>query len=219
MSWIKLIHHTPIESIEVAAALPYQSKQSSALVKRVWDSKHRSIARHGMASFLVEDISQSLLRQLSRHPYINLTVLSTRYCNMESDTTYIPNNVKRNENTLKEYKKDMEDIMGMYSKWVQYENSENEKDTAKLFLPLASYTDVVISGNYQALYEFLQLRNCTRVEGEFRDLSLSITKVMKGLVPEIFGDLGCRGDELGYCPEKVGSCGKHPQKEVFLNGN
>ena len=88
----------------------------------------------------------------------------------------------------------------------------NLEDIAKLLLPLASTTDLVLSGNYQALYEFCSLRNCTRVEAEIRELSLQLTKILKEIMPEIFGDLGCKGDELGYCPETIGSCGKYPQK-------
>ena len=83
-----------------------------------------------------------------------------------------------------------------------------------LFLPQASTTDLVVSGNYQALYEFCQLRNCTRSEKEIRELSLKMTKILKEVMPEIFSDLGCRGDELGYCPETIGSCNKYSQKEV-----
>ena len=87
---IELLHNTPISPIVKAVAMPYQSKESKGLVKRVWDSQHRSIARHGMASFIVEDVSQSLLRQISRHPHLNLTVKSTRYCDMSDTDIYIP---------------------------------------------------------------------------------------------------------------------------------
>ncbi len=64
----------------------------------------------------------------------------------------------------------------------------------------------------QALYEMLQLRNCTRTEAEYRLVAREMTKLLKAAVPEIFDDLGCRGDELGYCPERFGSCGKYPLK-------
>ena len=212
MSKITLLHYTPIEPIVVSASLPYQSKPTNKLVENVWNSQHRSIARHGMASFLIEDVSQSLLRQISRHPHINLTVKSTRYCDMNDADVVIPKSLENGGIEQFDYMNDMELIMGIYAKWKGYENATGQDDIAKLFLPLASTTDLVLSGNYQALYEFLQLRNCTRTEVEFRKLSLELTKILKELIPEIFGDLGCRGDELGYCPELYNSCKKHPQK-------
>lgn len=215
MSKITLLHHTPIEPIIKATAMPYQSKESKGLVKRVFDSNHRSVVRHGMASFLVEGVSQSLLRQISRHPHLNLTVKSTRYCDMQGADIYVPDKVIRDDK-LQKYQSDMGKIMQIYSKWKnEYEGDEKEVDVAKQFLPLASTTDLVVSANYQGWYEFLQLRNCVRSEEEIRKLSLEITKVLKILIPEIFGGLGCRGDELNYCPEQK-SCGKYPtKKELF----
>lgn len=209
---VTLLHHTPIEVLSKATALPYQSRVSNSLVKRVFDSQHRSVVRHGMASFLVEGVSQSLLRQISRHPHINLTVKSTRYCDMQGSDIYVPDKITKNTDDYHQYVHDMEKIMQIYSKWKnEYEGDEKEVDVAKQFLPLASTTDLVLSGNYQALYEFLQLRNCTRTEVEFRKLSLELTKILKELVPEIFGELDCRGKQYGICPEAK-SCGKYPTK-------
>ena len=65
MAKITLLHYTPIEPIMKATAMPYQSKESKGLVKRVFDSGHRSVVRHGMAGFLIEGVSQSLPRQIS----------------------------------------------------------------------------------------------------------------------------------------------------------
>jgi thymidylate synthase (FAD) len=214
---IELLHYTPIEPLIKATAMPYQSKETKGLVKRVFENGHKSVVRHGMASFLITDVSQSLLRQISRHPFINLTVKSSRYCDMSGANVYIPldNLNKLNdsvEDILDEYIFDMEKMMDIYKKWKFYEGNQKEVDVAKLFLPLASTTDLVMSGNYQALYEFLQLRNCVRSEGEIRQLSLEITKIMKEVLPEIFGELGCRGDELKMCTE-FNACGKYSRRE------
>lgn len=214
---ITLLHHTPIEVLAKATAMPYQSKISNGLVKRVFDSQHKSVVRHGMASFLVEGVSQSLLRQISRHPHINLTVKSTRYCDMQGSDIYVPDKIAKNTDDYNQYIHDMGKIMQIYSKWKIYEGDEKKTDIAKQFLPLASTTDLVLSGNYQALYEMLQLRNCTRTEFEFRQLSLELTRILQSLMPEIFGSLGCRGDDYHICPEAYGGCGKYPtKKEVVI---
>jgi thymidylate synthase (FAD) len=93
-----------------------------------------------------------------------------------------------------------------------YDHKE-QQEISKMFLPKASTVDLVMSGNFQALYEFLQLRNCVRAEWEIRELSHEITKMMKALLPEIFENCGCLGDEYGICPESHGSCGKYPTKK------
>jgi thymidylate synthase (FAD) len=139
---------------------------------------------------------------------------------MSNSNFYIPesNLLKLNESLediIDEYTYDMNKIMDIYKKWKFYEGKQKEIDVAKLFLPLASTTDLVVSGNYQALYEFLQLRNCVRAEGEIRELSLEITKIMKEILPQIFGDLGCKGDYYKTCNE-YNSCGKYPRKEELI---
>lgn len=82
-------------------------------------------------------------------------------------------------------------------------------------MPLASTTDLIMSGNYQALYEFCQIRNCNRAEAEIRNVSLEITKILKDIIPEIFKKLGCKGDEYKICPEHA-SCGKYPKKGEII---
>ncbi|KXZ40031.1 thymidylate synthase (FAD) [Alkalithermobacter thermoalcaliphilus JW-YL-7 = DSM 7308] len=208
---ITLLNYTGVEILAKAVSLPYQTKESVKAVKNVFKMNHRSIARHGQAVFEIKDVSQSLLRQISRHPHINLTVKSTRYCNFEDSKPYIPYILDEKEQ--KEYVEDYKKIMRIYKKWKEKEGDKKEVDVAKQFLPLASTTDLILSGNYQALYEFCQLRNCVRAEMEIRKLSNEMTRLLKLTVPAIFEDLGCRGDEYKICPERHGNCGKYEVKK------
>lgn len=216
MRSVKLLHHTPVDILSIATAVPYQSKPTRGLVKRVWDSQHRSIARHGFAVFEVKGVSKSLLGQISRHPHLNLTVQSTRYCDMTDAKGYKPSQIERNSALLKEYDEDYKTMMTLYKKWLQHEKTHKLKDVAKLWLPSNIEVDLIVSGNYQGIYEALQLRNCTRTEENFRTLSREMTLILKDVVPEIFGDLGCRGDTYGICPEATGRCGKHPSKNKAM---
>ena len=214
---IKLIDISGIEAVEVAASLPYNSKQSTKLVKNVIASNHLSILRHAQASFLLTNVSQSMLRQLSRHPHINLTVKSSRYCNMLNHQLYCPEgNLKPNstsrDDDVVEYFKDLKTIMGIYTKWKEYEGETKEFDVAKLFLPLASTTDVVVSGNLQALLEFCWLRNCVRAEKEIKEVSNQISNILSEQVP-FFGKIGCRFDWSGKCPEGKMACTKGRKNE------
>ncbi|ACV64592.1 thymidylate synthase, flavin-dependent [Desulfofarcimen acetoxidans DSM 771] len=211
---VLLIEYTSPLAVIKATAMPYQSKESIDVVSRVWNSGHRSIARHGMASFLVEGVSQSLLRQLSRHPHINLTVKSSRFCNMDEVNNAVPPFISLTDRF--EYNDDYETIMKIYHKWSEkdgYNNREQRNELAKLMLPLGSTTDLVLSGNYQALYEFLQLRLCERAEWEIRQLANRLKYILSEIMPVIFKELNCKGNELGYCPEIHGSCGKHMVKQ------
>lgn len=209
---IKLLEISGVESIRQAAVMPYQSKAKDLdkLAYRVWKAGHRSIARHSNISFLVEGISQDALRQLSRHPHINLTVKSTRYCDFKDTTFFMPEWIEKWG--FEEWiEKDFRMILKIYEKWQDIEQTYHKEDTAKLFLPLMSTTDLVMSGNIQAMYEFLMLRNCVRASEEIRKMSQALTQLLSeqdGLVGMIFSDLDCKGKEFGYCPEHE-SCGKY----------
>ena len=207
---VTLIENTSSMAVVKATAMPYQSKENLAVVGRVWDSGHRSVARHGTASFMVEGVSQSLLRQLSRHPHINLTVKSSRYCDMAEVETVVPPFISSFDRFV--FNDDYEKIMSIYKKWASREgySRSQRQELAKLMLPLGSTTDLVLSGNYQALYEFIQLRLCIRAEWEIRELARHLTTLLNEVMPVIFEGLGCRGDELGYCSEGHGAYGKYP---------
>lgn len=216
---IKLLEISAVESIRQAAIMPYQSKAKDLdkLAYRVWKAGHRSIARHSNISFLIEDISQDALRQLSRHPHINLTVKSTRYCDFKDTTFFMPawiNKTSYKASLGTEFEKDFRKVLETYSKWQRIEKDYHKEDTAKLFLPLMSTTDLVMSGNIQAMYEFLMLRNCVRASEEIRKMSQALTQLLseqEGLVGMIFSDLDCKGKEFGYCPEHE-SCGKYESR-------
>lgn len=214
---VKLIELSSMEASKIGTSLPYDSKRSEKVVDNVWRAGHRSVVRHDVASFLIEGVSQSLLRQISRHPHTNLTVKSSRYCDMSELSYWVPSNLSQlSGGSEEEYREDMDKIMDIYKKWKGYEGDKKEVDVAKQFLPLASHTDLVISGNLQALYEFLQLRNCVRAEEEIRTLSLTMTTLLDEALKKkgysFFSNLGCAGDEWGLCPETHKPCGKYPVK-------
>jgi thymidylate synthase (FAD) len=209
---IELLDITSIKVLELAAAEPCQSEPSEKLVQRVWKSRHRSIARHGMAAFLVKDVSQNLLRQLSRHPHINLTVKSSRYNDMGDAAVVYPPFLAPQD--MEEYFDGYRQIMELYCYWDEKEGypKKARRELAKLFLPLGGTTDLVMSGNFQALYEFLQLRLFSRAEWEIYKMASAMAQLLKEAMPTIFNGLGCRGDEYGFCPEGHGSCGKYRKK-------
>lgn len=214
---VRVLDITPLYPIEQACSKPYRSKASSELVERVYHAGHRSIARHAMASFDILGVSVNTLIQLSRHPHVNLTVESARFCDMAGNEFVIPPFIKPED--LEEYIADQTSIIKLYEKWANKEGytKKQQRELSKLFLQRAIKINLTLSGNYQALYEFLQLRNCVRAEWEIRQLAEILSDILKFHVPEIFNnDFGCKGDEIGLCPERDG-CGKYLTIREFKN--
>lgn len=213
---VKLIDYSSVGVCE-SSKKPYDTvtARPDALAKRVFDLGHRSIGRHGNVVFEVDGLSQDALRQLSRHPHVNLTVKSARYCSMEDVQCFTPTWLQEIPILQLEFEKDYELIMRIYAKWRSHEEQFDKKDTAKLFLPLASTTSLYISGNFQSIYEFLQLRLCTRAQEEIRELANRMLECVKDCedmaVSTIIGSAGCKGDEYRICPEHPKeACGKYP---------
>lgn len=124
---------------------------------------------------------------------------------------FMPKQIEANAILHQAFINDFNRIMEIYDKWNHYRIS----DTAKLFLPLCSTTDLIMSGNVQAMYEFLQLRNCIRASEEIRGMAQQATRILSeqdGLIGMIFSELDCRGKEYGFCPEHK-TCGKYPGRE------
>jgi len=222
---VSLIEIGGLKGILDSAEMPYQtkSKNSVKLANRVMGYGHKSIARHSIVTFRVDNVSQSCLRQISRHPHINLTVKSSRYCDMSDVDYYIPNSFKNNKEAIKEYNEDMKIMLDIYKKWHNYEELVGLKDVSKMFLPLGSQTDLIISGNIQAMEDMLTTRVCIRTEEEFRYIALEMVKLLQHydnrdkndnsdeFIRLRFNNFGCKGKELGYCPEYKG-CGLYPPK-------
>jgi len=222
---VSLIEIGGLKGVLDSAEMPYQTKSKNpvGLANRVMGYGHKSIARHSIVTFKVDNVSQSCLRQISRHPHINLTVKSSRYCDMSNVGYNIPKSLSENKEAIKEYHKDIEMMMSIYQKWHNYEELIGLKDLSKMFLPLASQTDLIISGNIQAMEDMLTTRVCTRTEEEFRYIALEMVKLLQQydngnkddntdeFIRLRFGKLGCKGKELGYCPEYKG-CGLYPTK-------
>ena len=211
---VKVISCIGREAIRKAASLPYRGKPTDGLVGHVLASGHRSILRHSNISISLVGVSQSLLRQLSRHPHLSLTVESTRYCNVVDNANYIP---YLNSELSDEYRKDMAEMEELYLKWKQLEKENKLEDIAKLLLPLAKTTSVIVSGNYQAWEEFLKLRLCVRAEREIRELSNLIVAAITSSQDcnietfGIFDSIDCQAKDRGFCIEKE-TCGKYPKK-------
>lgn len=147
-----------------------------------------------MISFLVQDVSVSLLTQISRHPHINLTVQSSRYCDMGKRDFVVPPFLK--DEHIKYYKDGISIIMEFYAAWREgkgYTDKE-QQEISKMFLPKASTVDMVVSGNYQAMYDFLQLRLCKRAEWEIRELASQMAGLCVSRMSVIFKNIGPKCD-------------------------
>lgn len=203
----------PLSVVEQAACMCYDSKQteSNVIAKSCAKSGHTSVLEHISFTFQVSEVSRALLAQLTRHRIASYTVRSQRYCD-ESNADYVFPNFKNHE-TAHIYRDAIETIFQKYQDMVLL--GGEAKEDARMVLPNACHTQLVVTMNARALINASHERLCTRAQWEIRELFIQMRDLVESFCPEVAEWMRpkCEEDpEHPFCKEAK-SCGRHPKLE------
>lgn len=162
-----------MEVLCTACSKPYGNNVTNKGVAAILKSGHLSILEHCYASFEVE-CSVRVLGQLTRHRHLSFTCKSARGSNFDTFYDPISKEVYRSEDCLCFL--GYEDML---------DDGAAEQDAA-YWLPQGAMTDIVVTGNFRAWYEYLPKRLCRRAMPEHRELAELIHKELAKVAPEIF---------------------------------
>lgn len=145
--------------------------------------------------------------------WASFSVQSQRYVNQaaEGGFSYIvpPAIEALGEESLGEYRRQMEQMSLWYQEWVQKLGNAGEKsnEDARFVLPNAAETKFVVTMNARELQHFFGVRCCSRAQWEIRALAWAMLGHCLAAAPSLFGHSGpgCVG---GPCPEGQKSCGR-----------
>lgn len=219
---VSLLEHTPEPEKIVAAAakLCYSNKADidslmtdltpekvEKFVRHLESLGHKSPMEHVSFTFGVEGVSRALLAQATRHRVgASYCVRSQRYCVEDNFQYVIPPSIQRHEKHYVRYKALMADIQNLYNKLVEL---GVPKEDARMILPNACETRMVVTMNVRELWHFFNLRCCNRAQWEIRELANKMLELCKEAAPLLFEHAGAVCVK-GYCPEDTMSCGKAP---------
>lgn len=208
MPTVKLLSITPnyMETLKVACSKPYGSTITPAAVQRILESGHLSVLEHCYASFEVK-CSVRVLGQLTRHRHLSFTCKSAR--GSKFDKMIVPSLIVRQVDELTEGGQTDEDIVdGITCDALKLYNlllgeTVDEQDAA-YFLPQGIQTDLVVTGNFRAWFEYLPKRLCRRAMPEHRELARLIQQELAKAAPEIFDRnfMNCEGCKERSCEFK-----------------
>lgn len=181
---------------------------------------HESPMEHMNFTFGIENVSRSLLAQITRHRHASFSVQSQRYVK-EMDFEFItPPQIAENAASKQLYLKTMKDIAASYNsladtlKKVNIENGMEERaaekkaiEDARYVLPNACTTKMIVTMNARSLMNFFKLRCCNRAQWEIRELACQMLELVKNVAPNVFSDAG-PACVRGGCSEGKMSCGK-----------
>lgn len=219
---VSLLEHTPHpdEIVAAAARLCYSSAdidiirkrlgpdKAKALVEKLLAMGHESPLEHVSFTFGIEGVSRALSHQLVRHRIASYSQQSQRYVKLSGFDYVVPPTIAENRETREKYEAVMESLRAAYKDLLAVAPAED----ARYVLPNACTTKLVATFNARSLYNFFNLRCCTRAQWEIRRLAWEMLKLVKEVSPAVFGHAGpdCWGPH--GCGEGEYCCGEPPEK-------
>lgn len=214
-----LIAHTPEAEkvVAMAAKICYAKDVSikklqkkindndvSAFITKLLESGHESPFEHISFTFGIEGISRACSHQLVRHRMASFSQRSQRYC-FEDGFNYIePEDINENENEDKIFRDFMRHSKEVYSKLI---DKGVKPEDARMVLPNACETKIIVTMNARELLHFFKLRCCNRAQKEIREVAFMMKNICRKVAPNIFQYAGPNCLK-GYCTEGENSCMK-----------
>jgi thymidylate synthase (FAD) len=205
----------PEKLIAAAARLCYSDKEVSEIMENFTEEKidkfinklislgHESPLEHVSFTFGVEGISRACSHQLVRHRIASYSQKSQRYVSEYSFDYVIPPEI---ENSIykSEYERMMSTIQDFYN---DLRAMGLEPEDARMVLPNACTTSIIVTMNVRSLLNFFKHRDCKRAQWEIREMAQQMMEVCQVIAPRLFARAGasCRH---GKCSEDSMSCGE-----------
>ena len=212
-----LIAHTPEAEkvVAMAAKICYAKNVSikklqkkindndvSAFITKLLESGHESPFEHISFTFGIEGISRACSHQLVRHRMASFSQRSQRYC-FEDGFNYIePEDINENEDKI--FRDFMRHSKEVYSKLI---DKGVKPEDARMVLPNACETKIIVTMNARELLHFFKLRCCKRAQKEIREVAFMMKNICRKVAPNIFQYAGPNCLK-GYCTEGEKSCMK-----------
>lgn len=212
---VKLVRHTPDPDKlcgEAAALCTGFTGDPLKALRGALSKGHESVAEHACFTFKIEDVSRSLLAQLTRHRLASFSVQSQRYCGI-SFNAIIPDSIRDSSEEVREHFMDC--IINCHTTYEYLVDNGIPAEDARLIAPEGETTSLFMTMNGRELRHFFALRTCNRAQDEIRHLADIMLEEVQVVAPEIFKNAGCACMQGKPCPEGKASCGK-PRKAVVV---
>jgi len=222
---VRLLRYTPDGVNLVAEASKITTDAELGDNERVFEmlinNDYGSALEHIVFTFELRDISIALSRELLEHRIASHTARSTRYCDESSFGYYIPKRLMEKYGMKGEgiYRKVIESAIRNYTELYNalLEMGYSKKDArevARYALPMAKHTTYIWTINLRSLINFLGLRLCVRSAPEMRELAEKVKACVSEVYP-VLRRIGCRGVNLGVCPENEARPKECPYRNII----
>ena len=179
----------PEKLIEQAGRTCYQSEVGDPTIIQRWiKSGHESVIEHSSVTFRISEISRACSHQLVRHRIgVSFSQQSQRYVSEDNFGFVIPDSIKNSsELALSAYLSMMEAIQNTYKAFI---GDGIPREDARMLLPNACHTEIVVTMNFRALRNFFKLRLDRHAQWEIRRMAEAMLDIIKPIAPNVFWDI------------------------------
>ena len=211
-------------------------EKTTAFIEHLASLGHESPIEHVSFTFGIEGVSRALLAQITRHRLASYSVQSQRYVEKAGFDYVMPPEIagipeaealfrqemahdaevygKLREILVKKHTAD-NIAAGMNEKDAAFAAGKKANEDARMVLPNACDTRIIVTMNARSLYNFFSQRCCQRAQWEIRELATEMLRLVKAVAPTLFQNAG-PGCVKGKCPEGSYSCGKALEIRQFF---
>lgn len=190
------------ELAEIAGRLCYKSwdrpnpktRTNEEYLANIINQSHFSVLEHSSASFWISGVSRSLTHELVRHRHLSFSQVSQRYVDESLSKAIIPDALSGDDILQHGLTRHMENskdwYMGAVAELLLAGYSRKEaRQAARAFLPNATETEIIVTGNMRSWREFVQKRSSLGADAEIRTLAEKLLAELKKVAPNTFQDL------------------------------
>lgn len=190
------------EPAVIAARWAQRPDDMRKTVNRVRAAGHHSTLEHNIYVFGISGLSRAATHQLVRHRHLQFDQQSQRYMAFkDADFPYIkPRRLTALPEMSARFDRLMREIGETYQALLA---AGLPSEDARFVLPNAAASQLIVSGNARAWYEFLTLRTCNMAQWEIREMAFEVLRILKREDPVLFADAGATCVR-GYCREPDG---------------
>lgn len=211
-------------------------EKTEAFLEHLASLGHESPIEHVSFTFGIEGVSRALLAQITRHRLASYSVQSQRYVEKSGFDFVIPPEIEAIPEAREVFLREMEHdaevyatlrellvkkhtadnlAMGMSETDAAFAAGKKANEDARMILPNACDTRIIVTMNARSLYNFFRQRCCQRAQWEIRAVATEMLRLVKEVAPTLFGKAG-PACVKGACSEGSYSCGKQKEMRAFF---
>ena len=172
---------------------PNQATYNDAdyLRRTLGDLGHWSISEHATATLYFTGVSRAFLTELTRHRHLSFSVESQRFINANNANIVMPPAMRNSQSLRDDLELDAEGALDFYQDSDEKLlaaglSCKQAREAARVFLPNAVETRMVVTGNLRAWHEVIERRTQPDADAEMQEVMRLAKSNLHTVSPIIF---------------------------------